>query len=166
MSWTAATVRGFLNTGRITGMRDYHAKIRSKLVSSALAALPSSTAAGIMCADSAPVQEVGGGEVKPDCAHLVAKDFMHGISEYGNAPDKGGVYWPEVFLPLDPQAAKPWAARGAQMRGGGEEARWLWPCDGEWSRRWMWKHAPCRFRAMSRALSSILVPGVLLSLTQ
>jgi hypothetical protein len=75
MSWTAASVPGFLATGRIEGMRDYHEKLRAKLL-----------------------------EYKPDRAHLVPESFMHDISEYGNAPT--GEYWDEMFLPVEPQAAK------------------------------------------------------------
>jgi hypothetical protein len=75
MSWTAASVPGFLATGRITGMRDYHAKIRAALL-----------------------------DYKPERAHLVPENFIHDISEYGNAPDLGGIYWEEMWLPVGQEA--------------------------------------------------------------
>jgi hypothetical protein len=76
MSWTADTVPGFLATGRIDGMRSYHATIRQALAVN-----------------------------YPERAHIVPQDFMHAVSEYGNAPELGGEYWEEMFLPLPPVAA-------------------------------------------------------------
>eukprot|EP01052_Picozoa_sp_SAG31_P023197 SAG31_NODE_1896_length_6964_cov_3.399854_5_plen_62_part_00 len=60
-------------------MRSYHAKIRSKLL-----------------------------DYKPERARLVPETFVHDVSEYGNAPELGGVYWEEMWIPLsqEPQAAK------------------------------------------------------------
>ena len=53
---TAAAVPGFLATGRIEGMRDYHEKLRAKLL-----------------------------ENNPDRAHLVPENFMHDISDTRDA---------------------------------------------------------------------------------
>lgn len=82
MSWTADTVPGFLATGRIDNMRRYHATIRQALESN-----------------------------YPERAHIINKEFMHAVSEYGNAPELGGEYWPEMFLPLPAVAAESAAAK-------------------------------------------------------
>jgi hypothetical protein len=56
MSWTAASVPGFLETSRITAMKKYHEDLRLSL------ARP----------------------YKPERAHIISSVFKHGISEYGH----------------------------------------------------------------------------------
>ena len=69
MTWMPAGVPGFLETSRITGMRKYHAQLRQALEARS-----------------------------PARAEIIAKDFVHGISEYGDKD--GGEFWEEMFLPL------------------------------------------------------------------
>ena len=57
MSWTAAAVPGFLETSRISAMREYHAKLRLSLA-----------------------------RHLPQRAHIVPTEFAHGVSEYGHKP--------------------------------------------------------------------------------
>ena len=76
MTWTAAGVPGFLETGRIAGMRAYHTAFRAALQAA-----------------------------RPERAHIFPADFIHGVSEYGHSPEKGGEYWPEMFVPLPAPAA-------------------------------------------------------------
>jgi ectoine hydroxylase-related dioxygenase (phytanoyl-CoA dioxygenase family) len=85
MTYMPAGVPGFLERNRIEGMRRYHARLREALE----AQLPSR-------------------------AHIVEKDFCHGVSEYGH--NEGGDYWPEMFVPLPPPPPPP-------TGGGGGEAK-------------------------------------------
>jgi hypothetical protein len=89
-------------------MRDYHAKIRTKLQARLTPHNHS-----LSCGRTMMVYPIFPGacmqEYRPDRAHLVPADFMHQVSEYGNAPDKGGVR----RHPRPPRGARPCAlARG------------------------------------------------------
>ena len=65
----------FLERSRIEGMRIYHAKLRAALE-----------------------------EQRPGREHIVAADFIHGVSEYGQ--NEGGEYWEEMFVPLPATEAR------------------------------------------------------------